>query len=136
MATIPKRKLTDEEKADAKRLKSAWEAFQKENKGATQEWLAATTKLGTQGLIGQYLNGVIQLNHKALLEICKVIKVNPESISQNLSASLPTMGQSDDSKYHLVYVDDVELRILTLHRQSTESGKELILDAAVIADKA
>jgi hypothetical protein len=74
---------------DAQRLKAAWERFQDENKGVSQAWLAAETRLGNQSLIGQYLNGGIPLNVKALLAICKVIRINPAEISPTLSQNIP-----------------------------------------------
>ena len=92
MATVKKRPLTDEEKADAVRLKAAWKDFQLENTGATQEWLANVTGLGGQSVIGQYLNGSIQINLKALLSICQVIGSDPKKISPSLASTYTSTG--------------------------------------------
>jgi SOS-response transcriptional repressor LexA len=89
MATVEKRPLTKQEIEDAKRLMAAWRNYQRLNKGATQEWLANETGLGNQSLINQYLNARIQLNVKALLSICKIIKVDPKLISPSLAESVP-----------------------------------------------
>jgi|GEM_PF-3538904 len=141
MATVLKRPLTAEEKADAARLKSAWEEFQaqEENKGATQDWLAQATGLGGQSVIGQYLNAKIQLNHKALLSICKVIGADPAKISPNLAVKLPAAANdaihANTQRTALVYVDQEEVKILTLYRESTPMGRNLIVDAAGRAEK-
>jgi hypothetical protein len=143
MATVLKRPLTEEEKADARRLKSAWEFFRADNKGCTQDWLGDVTGLGGQSVIGQYLNGVIQLNHKALLSMCSVIGADPASISPTLAAKIPPVGNvlEGESQQHLqqhsvlVYVAPEEMKILTLYRESTPMGKNLIVDAATAAEK-
>lgn len=95
MSTVLKRKLSDEEIADAKRLAMAWDSYKKNNPGATQLWLARVTGLGTQGLVSQYLRGIIPLNHKALLAICDVIGVNPATISPTLSRTLPRLAHEE-----------------------------------------
>ena len=97
MATVKKRPLTDEEKADAVRLKAAWKDFQLENTGATQEWLANVTGLGGQSVIGQYLNGYIQINLKALLSICQVIGADPKKISPSLASTYTSAGNLQPS---------------------------------------
>lgn len=89
MATVLKRELTAEEQADTRRLAAAWKNYQATHPSATQSWLGKETGLGGQGLIGQYLRGIIPLNHKALLAICKVIAVAPQEISSTLSATIP-----------------------------------------------
>jgi SOS-response transcriptional repressor LexA len=93
MATVLKRKLTDEEIADAERLAMVWDSYKKNNPGTTQHWLAYVTGLGTQGSINQYLRGTIPLNHKALLAICDVIGVDPATISPTLSRTIPRIVQ-------------------------------------------
>jgi len=136
--TVPKRELTPTEKAAAERLKAAWDSYRSQNKGATQAWLGSETKLGNQSLMGQYLGGVIPLNHKALLAICKAISVDPTTISAELTETLPTkkFASLDPShKTALVYVDAEELQILTHYREATHRGKKIILSAAVSAEK-
>jgi SOS-response transcriptional repressor LexA len=93
MAPALKRTLSPHQLADAKRLKAAWKAYQDARREVgerpTQEWLAAETGLGTQGVIWQYLNGNIPLNLKALLKICKAIGSRPSDISPTLTESMP-----------------------------------------------
>lgn len=80
-----RRQLTDEERADAQRLSTAWRAYKAKNKGATQSWLAAESGIGTQGALGQYLRGAIPLNMPALVALCRVLEVAPEEISPRLA---------------------------------------------------
>lgn len=113
MATVQKRELTAEERADAARLKAAWAAYKESRaqhgESLSQEWLGAETGLGKQSLIGQYLRGAIPLNLNALLAFCRVIGARPTDISPRLSTALldiapgtqisnyPTMvGRSDE----------------------------------------
>jgi hypothetical protein len=68
--TVEKRPLTDDEVADAERLKSLWLRFRESDKARTQAWLAEKTALGNQSLVGQYLNAHIQLNPQGGLGVC------------------------------------------------------------------
>ena len=103
MATVEKRLLTEEERAEAARLREAWLAFKQKNPGATQEWLGAATKLGSQGLVGQYLRGIIPLNLKALVAICSQIGVRSETVSPRLMSvfvdfNRAMAGEDDEQK--------------------------------------
>ncbi|WP_157379265.1 hypothetical protein [Burkholderia ubonensis] len=89
MATVEKRPLTAEELADRDRLVAAWKRFKVGHPGASQIWLAEVTGLGTQGLISQYLRGVIPLNVRALLAICAQIGADPNEISPRLAKDVP-----------------------------------------------
>ncbi|MFZ6773062.1 S24 family peptidase [Undibacterium sp. SXout7W] len=89
MATVEKRELTPEERSAAERLKFAWTKFKENNRDSggkpyTQEWVATETQLGSQSLIGQYLNGIIPLNVKALMSISNLIGVSPYDISKEI----------------------------------------------------
>lgn len=86
--TSKRRELTQRENEDAARLRNAWEAYKARNEG-TQEWLGRETGIGSQGVIGQYLRGVIPLNLNALLNFCRVLDVPPETISPTLAALMP-----------------------------------------------
>ncbi|WP_240202641.1 hypothetical protein [Burkholderia sp. LMG 13014] len=94
MATVEKRELTVEELADRDRLVAAWNRYKSEHRGASQIWLAESTGLGTQGLISQYLRGIIPLNVKALLAICAQIGAAPTDISPRLARDLPQIERS------------------------------------------
>lgn len=104
MATVQKRPLTATEKADADRLNAAWQRYkqkcQERGESATQEWLGATTGLGSQSTVGQYLRGIIPLNLKALVAICSAIGARPSDISPTLASALtdvvkPPLGRGD-----------------------------------------
>lgn len=94
MATTLKRELSMEERADATRLNDAWRDFKtsrmRTGRLVTQGWLGDETGLGSQGLIAQYLHGVIPLNLRALLAFCKVLGVDPAAISPRLAAEIAT----------------------------------------------
>ncbi len=127
MATVPKRPLTAEEIADARRLMVAWKDYQEDNPGATQEWLAGITGLGNQTLISQYMTGKIQLNHKALLAICSAIKAKPEKISPTLASTIPQAMQeniaSKGNKNNAMTADDV-IQLISLYGRLNEAGRE------------
>jgi hypothetical protein len=86
---MKRRELTDDEQSDATRLREAWTAYKEKNHGVTQEWLGRETGLGSQGAVGQYLRAVIPLNLPALLAFCRVMRVNPDSISPKLGRLIP-----------------------------------------------
>lgn len=94
MATVEKRTLTPEEIADSNRLAAAWDSYKQTHPGASQVWLGKVTGLGTQGVISQYMRGIIPLNVKALLAISAQIGVDPGEISPRLARILPT-GQTE-----------------------------------------
>ncbi|HDR9834484.1 hypothetical protein SB379_19830 [Burkholderia multivorans] len=94
MATVEKRPLTDEERAEAARLRTAWAQYKDEHPGATQQWLGAASELGSQGLIGQYLRGIIPLNLKALISICAQIGAKAEEISPRLMKPFTDFNQA------------------------------------------
>ena len=75
--------LTPADLAAAKRLKAAWEARARE-RGLTQQIMA--TRIGrTQGLVSNYLNGVIALNYKALMQFCAALGIDdPTTIRGDL----------------------------------------------------
>lgn len=93
---MKRRELTQEEQAEAERLKSAWESYRARNEGATQTWLAAEAGLGTQGAVSQYLRGVIPLNLPALLAICRVIEASPRAISPRLMEVVSQVKGEDE----------------------------------------
>ncbi|HDR9036088.1 TPA: hypothetical protein QDB07_003596 [Burkholderia vietnamiensis] len=94
MATVEKRPLTEEEIAERDRLVVAWNRYKATHPGASQIWLAEATGLGTQGLISQYLRGIIPLNVRALLAICAQIGANPADISPRLAKDIQSIQDS------------------------------------------
>lgn len=113
--TVEKRLLTDDEAADAKRLKLACEEFKQRHPHATQAWLAQETNLGKQSLIGQYLNGLIQLNPKAVLAFARVLEIHPSKISPRMEFP----GSSDE-------LTTKEAWIISSYRAALPVGKMLI----------
>lgn len=116
--TVLKRELTAQEVEDAARLKSLWEKFQEDHAYATQAWLSKETGLGNQSLMGQYINGGIQLNPKAVLAFARVIGVHPSEISPHMD--FPS-AQTDDLTL------DAGLELLMLYRHSTEPARKRIM---------
>ncbi|WP_186033473.1 hypothetical protein [Burkholderia gladioli] len=92
MATVKKRPLTSEEIEECRRLAQAWERHKQDNPGASQNWLGQVTGLGGQSLISQYFRGVIPLNVRALLTICKHINADPQAISPRLMSQIMPAG--------------------------------------------
>ncbi|MAZ40449.1 MAG: hypothetical protein CMG91_04890 [Marinobacter sp.] len=87
------RTLSEEQIADARRLKSLWE---REFKGKiSQEEAAHLCGWRTQGAFNQYLNAKIPLGLPALLKISEALGVSPEEISPRLAAKLPKKGSVD-----------------------------------------
>ena len=124
--TVQKRELTKEEIEDAARLKTLWESFQRDHAYATQTWLAKETELGNQSLMGQYINGGIQLNPKAVLAFSKVLDVHPAEISPRMN--FPA-AQSDDLSI------DAAIELLMLYRHSTEQARKRIMTFARNEDR-
>lgn len=118
--TVEKRQLTADELADAGRLKSVWDAFKASRpQGATQKWLGKETGLGNQSLMGQYLNGVIPLNPRAVLAFARVLGVHPSAISPRMEFPSPAAGK----------LSDKELWIVDSYRASDAIGRVVIEDA-------
>jgi hypothetical protein len=133
---MKRRELTTEEKAEAQRLYEAWRSFKAKNAGATQDWLAAESKLGTQGAVGQYLRGVIPLNIVALVAMCRVIGADPKVISPRLTeivGGIHGTGKEEVDSSWSGMLDSTaktarEQRLLAAHRVSGPDG-QAALDA-------
>lgn len=134
-----KRPLNDEENAEAQRLADAWLAYKKENKGATQVWLADAAGLGTQGAVGQYLRGVIPLNLNALIALSRVLGVRPADISPRLTANVGELilnkhgdARASDSsvEVRLTYETGLEMVMLSVHHLASPADRAAI-DALV-----
>ncbi|BEV15106.1 hypothetical protein HBDW_18940 [Herbaspirillum sp. DW155] len=128
MATIDKRPLTEWEILAAKNLKAAWTKYKETHVGASQEWLAKQTNLGTQSTIAQYLNGRIQLNLNALVAICNVIEVDPRTISRELTRDLPR-GDSPTPEYIREETATEIAEVISLYIQANKEARELALRA-------
>jgi transcriptional regulator with XRE-family HTH domain len=88
-----KRKLSEEQIADAQRLKSLWE---REFKGRiSQEEVAYRCGWKTQGAFNQYLHGKIPIGLNALLKISRALGVDPGDISPHLASEISKGGTAD-----------------------------------------
>ena len=87
------RKLSEEQIADAQRLKSLWE---REFKGKiSQEEVAHRCGWKTQGAFNQYLNGKIPIGLQALLKMSRALGVDPSRISPGLAAEISKNTATD-----------------------------------------
>lgn len=135
MRHMKRRELTEEEKLEAARLANAWGAYKRDHAGATQTWLGAEAGIGSQGAVGQYLRGVIPLNLKALVGICRALGVAPRSISSRLSNLVGVvsddrsewMGESAGvgraDSFRLTCETASEMRNLAVYRLADERGR-------------
>lgn len=85
---MPASPLSQEQLADAARLKNVWLAYKKSHPGASQEKLAFECGWKTQGAVTQYMNGKIPLNISALLKFSAALHASPDSISPSLAKQL------------------------------------------------
>ena len=87
---MPAQPLSEEQKADAARLRKAFSEHQAKLRKVglpwTQEALADQLGFG-QSALNQYLNGKIPLNAAALYKFCLVLVVEPASISPAIVAA-------------------------------------------------
>lgn len=132
MPSMKRRELTTEEKAEAQRLYAAWESFKGRNKGSTQVWLGAESKLGTQGAVGQYLRGVIPLNIVALVAMCRVIGADPHVISPRLTETVTGIDDKGRDQEGVGSWSGMlnpaaqtarEQRLLAAHRLTSDDGR-------------
>lgn len=123
--TVEKRALTEDEIADAARLKSYWLRY-KEAYQVNQEWLAKETGLGKQSLIGQYLNAGIQLNPKAVIAFSRVFNISPSEISPRMlfpDSSLTKDEAELLSDYRLASAQSKEILRMTAKSLERETDK-------------
>lgn len=87
------RHLSDEQIADARRLKKLWD--DRFDGVISQEEAAHRCGWKTQGAFNQYLNGKIPIGLRALLKISRALQVEPQDISPTLSSEIATTGASE-----------------------------------------
>lgn len=75
--------LTDEQKRAATRLRAEWDR-KRDVMDLRQDTFGKNYRLGSQGNVGQYLNGHIALNYPALVKFCRGLHVDPEEIYPEL----------------------------------------------------
>lgn len=87
LGLVPAKPLTPEQKADAARLKQAWEQWQQDEDavGRPYSQAEAAFKLGFgQSAMSQYLRGYIPLNAKTLAKFCLLIGARASDISPTI----------------------------------------------------
>lgn len=80
---MPKYNLTDKEKTAHLRFKAAWDAWRKEEKGRTQQWIAEQLGI-THASFSAYLIGRTPLNLNILLKASTIMRRNPRDIYPEL----------------------------------------------------
>jgi len=97
---MPALPLTPEQKADAARLKEAynsWKAREKaEHRPANQAHIAGLLGI-QQSAFSQYCNGDIPLNVAILLKLKKAVGFEPESISPSLTQEMARLASAVDT---------------------------------------
>lgn len=99
--------------AAAARLKKIWNAKARAL-GLTQERMAGLMDM-TQGAISQYVNGVIPLNYRAVMEFSRALECEPEEIradlpEQAITRSVRSIPGAGESTGH-VRSESIEARI-------------------------
>jgi len=89
---MPAQPLTEEQLADAERLKAVFIREKKSHKNLTQESLAEACGWKTQGTVSQYMNGKIPLNLPALCKFSEAMEVDPAEISPSLASTMVISG--------------------------------------------
>lgn len=91
-----RREITDEQKADAARLKAVFQARQKEAKAQGKKLTQAD--LGEmcgwesgQSAASQYLNAYVPLNIEALLRLSKALEFDPSDVSPSLASAIKSV---------------------------------------------
>jgi SOS-response transcriptional repressor LexA len=91
--------LSDEQKADAARLRALFKSRQDKDPSLTQESLAFACKWKTQGAVSQYLLGKIPLNLRALLKFSKALDAAPANISPTLAKQIHEIATRSSKDY-------------------------------------
>lgn len=105
MAT-PRRTITTNDLANAARLKNIWLAYKDATK-STQTDLAGAMGFSGQGVVTQYLNGIIALNTDVILRFARVFGVTPNEINPDLAG---------------ISIIPTELHLTRVHILATLSG--------------
>lgn len=79
---------------EAARLQAAYKARKSADRSLNQEKIAEACGWSGQSAVSQYMTGKIALNLSALLSLCRVLQVTPESISPRLAEALDTTANS------------------------------------------
>jgi len=86
---IKRRRLTEQEVEDQKKLRDLWES-KREDLRLTQREAAAQFGYKNQAAVSQYLNGKIPLNLETVIKFANLLKVRIEEISPRFANSIPT----------------------------------------------
>lgn len=81
---MKKANMEDWQVEDAQRLRALWEAHRNET-GKSQTEFGADAKIGTQGMVHQYVNGLTPLNLAAVGKFARAFGVLIDDISPTLA---------------------------------------------------
>lgn len=83
-------KVTDEHKAEAKRLKEIWQSAPRQ----TQDEFGERFDVGNQSAVGQFLNGRVPLSLKAAVGFARGLGVSVADFSPRLAAEIERLHQA------------------------------------------
>jgi transcriptional regulator with XRE-family HTH domain len=124
-----KAKPTEADKAAARRLRAIWDERAR-GLGLTQDKMAAKMD-GSQGLVSQYLNGLIPLNYRALLSFSDALGIDPATVRTDLQEQALT-ASGLGARSQVARLDPVKIVITTraINRILDRRHKGLTLDLA------
>lgn len=126
---MAKRKPIEEwQLQDAQRLKAIWDKKQP----GSQEKFGAIHKIGSQGLVWQYLNGYIPLNLPIAIRFANGLGVTVQDISPTLAQDLEWLPVSGGLPNEALDVARAWLRLAPSVREQMAAA---ILGAASVADE-
>jgi hypothetical protein len=117
-----RRELSEEEHAEAGRLKLAFEKAKKNKPELSQAVLADLVGWANQSAISQYLNGHIPLNIEALMRICPHIDADPYGISPRLMRIMDGSGASYTPPAPSKYVANPYVKKLIQHLERMDQA--------------
>ena len=131
--TMPAKPLTPEQKADAARLKEAFQAWRdaRRDRGEPISQEAAAALLGFgQSALSQYLNGHIPLNEPVLWKFCELLGVAPEEISPDVAGQAversykwaPSESALEALALDAFTVHGVQADVVQPHKKSTRAA--------------
>lgn len=106
-----KKPLTDEQLADAERLKAIY-SLKKKSLGVTQDDIAEALGVN-QSAVSHYLNGVNPLNPKAIAVFSKMLQVNAAEISPSIAKEMMSFSLYADDEIEFVgFVPDGMVKVI------------------------
>lgn len=119
--------MTDEHRAEARRLTELWETRLHE----TQALFGERYEIGGQSAVGQFLRGEVPLSLKAATGFARGLKCQISDFSPRLAKSAETIGLvASADAVDLTKLDRLELQLVQLYRGLTPDQRhDLMLEA-------